>query len=114
MSRSEKQQKDSAEKAVRGMRRRTRQQHSSEEKIRIVLEGLRGEDSIAELCCQEGNNQDLYSRWSKAFLKAGKKRLAGDTARQTSSGDRMVANAVAVSIGDTDRGSLRFNFRLFL
>ena len=99
MSRSQKQQKDSAEKTVRGMRRRTQRQHSNEEKIRIVLEGLRGEDSIAELCCQEGNNQDLYSRWSKAFLKAGKKRLAGDTARE-SSDDRMVANAVVISIGD--------------
>ncbi len=59
MSRSEKQQKDNAEKAVREMRRRTRRRHSSEGKIRIVLEGLRGEDSIAELCRKEGVNQEL-------------------------------------------------------
>lgn len=85
MSRSEKQQKDSAEKTVREIRRRTRRRHSSEEKIRIVLEGLRGEDSIAELCRKEGINQNLYYRWSKEFLEAGKKRLAGDTAREASS-----------------------------
>ena len=84
MSRSEKQQKDSAEKTVREVRHRTRWRHSREEKIHIVLEGLRDEDSIGELCCQEGNNQDLYSRWSKAFLEAGKKRLGGDTAREAS------------------------------
>ena len=85
MSRSEKQQKDSAEKTVREIRRRTRRRHLSEEKIRIVLEGLRGEDSIAELCRKEGINQNLYYRWSKEFLEAGKKRLAGDTAREASS-----------------------------
>jgi transposase len=56
-----------------------------EEKIRIVLEGLRGEDSIAELCRKEGINQNLYYRWSKEFLEAGKKRLAGDTAREATS-----------------------------
>ena len=55
------------------------------EKIRIVLEGLRGEDSIAELCRREGINQNLYYRWSKDFLEAGKKRLAGDTAREATS-----------------------------
>ena len=84
MSRSEKQQKDSAEKTVREICRRTRQRHWSEEKIRIVVEGLRGEDSIAELCRKEGINQNLYYRWSKEFLEAGKKRLAGDTAREGS------------------------------
>src|ERR1700747_1737701 len=72
---------DSAEKTVRDIRRATRRHHSAEEKIRIVLEGLRGEDSIAELCRKEGINQNLYYRWSKEFLEAGKKRLAGDTAR---------------------------------
>jgi len=77
--------KDSAEKAVRDIRRATRRQYSAEEKIRIVLEGLRGEDSIAELCRKEGINQNLYYRWSKEFLEAGKKRLAGDTAREASS-----------------------------
>ena len=59
--------------------------YSSEEKIRIVLAGLRGEDSIAELCCQEGIAQGLYYSWSKEFLEAGKKRLAGDTARAANS-----------------------------
>ena len=58
---------------------------SAEEKIRIVLEGLRGEDSIAELCRKEGINQNRYYRWSKEFLEAGKKRLAGDTAREATS-----------------------------
>ena len=75
-------QKGSAEKAIRDIRRATRRQYSAEEKIRIVLEGLRGEDSIAELCRKEGINQNLYYRWSKEFLGAGKKRLAGDTARE--------------------------------
>ena len=62
---------DSAEKTVRDIRRATRRHHSAEEKIRIVLEGLRGEDSIAELCRKEGINQNLYYRWSKEFLEAG-------------------------------------------
>ncbi len=75
----------SAEKTVRDIRRATRKQYSAEEKIRIVLEGLRGEDSIAELCRREGINQNLYYRWSKEFLEAGKKRLAGDTAREATS-----------------------------
>src|SRR4249920_3721375 len=60
---------DSAEKTVRDIRRATRRHHSAEEKIRIVLEGLRGEDSIAELCRKEGINQNLYYRWSKEFLE---------------------------------------------
>jgi len=72
----------SAEKTVRDIRRATRRKFSAEEKIRIVLEGLRGEETIAELCRKEGINQNLYYRWSKDFLEAGKKRLAGDTARQ--------------------------------
>src|SRR5215813_9580857 len=67
---------ESAEKTVRDIRRATRRHHSAEEKIRIVLEGLRGEDSIAELCRKEGINQKLYYRWSKEFLEAGKKRPA--------------------------------------
>mgnify|MGYP006315980033 FL=1 len=75
----------SAEKTVRDIRRATRRRHSSEEKIRIVLEGLRGEDSIAELCRREGLNQNVYYSWSKEFLEAGKKRLAGDTARDATS-----------------------------
>ena len=75
-------QKDRAEKTVRDIRRATRRNYSAEEKIRIVLEGLRGEDSIAELCRKEGINQNLYYRWSKEFLEAGKKRLAGDVVRE--------------------------------
>ena len=67
------------EKTVKDIRRKTRRKHSTEEKIRIVLEGLRGEMSIAELCRREGINSNLYYRWSKDFLEAGKKRLAGDT-----------------------------------
>ena len=70
-----------AEQVVRDIRRRTRKQHSAEEKIRIVLEGLRGEDSIAALCRREGIAESLYYSWSKEFLEAGKRRLAGDTAR---------------------------------
>src|ERR1039457_7039302 len=76
---------DSAEKTVRDIRRATRRHFSAEDKIRIVLEGLRGEESIAELCRKEGINQNLYYRWSKEFLEAGKKRLAGDTAREATS-----------------------------
>jgi transposase len=74
-----------AEKVVKDIRRATRRQYNAEEKIRIVLEGLRGEDSIAVLCRREGINQNLYYRWSKEFLEAGKKRLAGDTAREATS-----------------------------
>ena len=77
--------KDTAEKVVKDIRRATRKQYSAEEKIRIVLEGLRGEDSIAELCRREGIAQNLYYRWSKDFLETGKKRLAGDTARAATS-----------------------------
>jgi len=73
--------KEPAEQIVKEIRRATRRQFSAEEKIRIVLSGLRGEDSIAELCRREGIVQNLYYRWSKEFLEAGKKRLAGDTAR---------------------------------
>ena len=73
--------KKPAEQVVKEIRRATRRQFSAEEKIRIVLSGLRGEDSIAELCRREGIVQNLYYRWSKEFLEAGKKRLAGDTAR---------------------------------
>ena len=76
-----------AEQAVRDIRRKTRKQYSSEEKIRIVLEGLRGEESIAALCRREGIAESLYYSWSKDFLEAGKKRLAGDTGRQATSGD---------------------------
>jgi len=79
--------KEPAEKVVQNIRRATRKRYSAEEKIRIVLEGLRGEESIAELCRREGISQNLYYRWSKEFLEAGKKRLAGDTAREATSGE---------------------------
>jgi transposase len=77
--------KPSAEKVLKDIRRRTRKQHSAEEKIRVVLDGLRGEASIAELCRREGIATSLYYSWSKEFLEAGKRRLAGDTARQATS-----------------------------
>ena len=79
--------RDAAEQTVRDIRGRTRKQYSAEEKIRIVLSGLRGEDSIAELCRREGIAESLYYSWSKEFLEAGKKRLSGDTVRQASSGE---------------------------
>ena len=77
--------KSHGEKVVKDIRRATRKQYSAEEKIRIVLDGLKGEDSIAELCRREGIAQSLYYSWSKEFLDAGKKRLAGDTARAATS-----------------------------
>ena len=77
--------KEPAEQLLKEIRRATRRRFSAEEKIRIVLSGLRGEDSIAELCRREGIAQNLYYRWSKDFLEAGKKRLAGDTARAATS-----------------------------
>ena len=73
--------KSPGEKIVNDIKRATRRQYSSEEKIRIVLDGLRGEDSIADLCRHEGISQGIYFKWSKDFMEAGKKRLAGDTAR---------------------------------
>jgi transposase len=76
-----------AEKAVKDIRRKTRKRYSTEDKIRIVIAVLHGEDSIAELCRQEGISQGLYYSWSKEFLEAGKKRLAGDTARQANTGE---------------------------
>lgn len=77
----------SAEKTVKDIRRATRKHYGAEEKIRIVLEGLRGEHSIAELCRIEGINQNLYYRWSKDFLEAGKKRLSGDTEREANTSE---------------------------
>ena len=77
--------REPATQVLKNIRRATRRHFSAEYKIRIVLEGLRGEDSIAELCRREGIVQNLYYRWSKDFLEAGKKRLAGDTARAATS-----------------------------
>ena len=77
----------SGERIVKDIKRKTRKRYSAEEKIRIVLDGLRGEESIAELCRQEGIAQGLYYKWSKDFLEAGKKRLAGDITRQANSSE---------------------------
>jgi transposase len=77
--------KESADKLVKNIRRKTRQTYSAEEKIRIVLAGLRGDESIASLCRREGIAESLYYSWSKEFLEAGKRRLSGDTARQATS-----------------------------
>jgi transposase len=82
-----KSEKISAEETVRHIRRETRRKYNAEEKIRIVLEGLRGEESVAELCRREGINPNLYYKWSKEFLEAGKARLTGDTKRQASSSE---------------------------
>ena len=80
-------QKPSAETVIKDIRRVTRKQYGAEEKIRIVLEGLRGEESIAALCRREGIAESLYYAWSREFLEAGRKRLAGATERQASSGE---------------------------
>ena len=79
--------KTSATNTVRNIRRKSRKRYSGEEKIRIVLEGLRGEETVAELCRREGISESVYYRWSKEFLEAGKQRLVGDTKRQATSED---------------------------
>jgi transposase len=76
---------EEAEQIVRDIRRAVRRQYSAEEKVRIVIAGSHGEESIGELCRKEGINQNLYYRWSKEFLEAGKKRLVGDTVRGATS-----------------------------
>ena len=97
--------KHEADKLVRDIKRATRRKFSAEEKIRIVLAGLRGEDSIAELCRREGLHQNLYYRWSKEFLEAGKKRLAGDTEREASRDDvselRKESNQLKEALAET-------------
>jgi transposase len=80
-------QKSDPEVRVREIRRQTRHRYSAEEKIRIVLEGLKGEESVAELCRREGISPNLYYNWSKEFLEAGKRRLLGDTKREASSSE---------------------------
>jgi transposase len=87
MKRKTERHQEAAERTVKDIRRQTRKRYSAEEKIRIVLAGLRGEDSIAELCRQEGIAQGMYYSWSKEFLEAGKRRLAGDTARAANTGE---------------------------
>ena len=76
-----------SEQVVKDIRRATRKQYSAEEKIRIVLDGLRGENSFAELCKREGIAESLYYTWSKEFLEAGKRRFSGDTARSATGGE---------------------------
>lgn len=82
-----KEQKSTVENTVRNIRRNSRRKYSAEEKIRIVLEGLRGEESIAELCRREGIATSIYYRWSKEFLEAGKQRLVGNQKREADSQD---------------------------
>lgn len=77
--------KSTVEETVREIRRKTRKKYSAEEKVRIVLEGLRGEEKIAEICRREGIHQNMYYKWSKEFLEAGKQRLVGDTKREADS-----------------------------
>ena len=92
-----------AEQVVKDIRRQTRRQYSAEEKIRIVLEGLRGEENISELCRREGIAASMYYGWSKEFLEAGKRRLAGDTARAAGAA-RIVAGVtggVGACFGDS-------------
>ena len=93
-----------AEQVVKDIRRATRRHFSAEDKIRIVLDGLRGEDSIAELCRKEGIAQSLYYTWSKEFMEAGKRRLAGDTARAATSDEvkdlRREASALKECVAD--------------
>jgi len=83
-------------KVIKGIHRATRKHYSAEEKIRIVLDGLRGEETIAELCRREGIAQSIYYKWSKEFLEAGKRRLAGDTARAASTGEVTSLRLVSV------------------
>ena len=96
--------KKPAEQVLKDIRRVIRRHFSAEEKIRIVLDGLRGEDSIAELCRKEGIVQSLYYTWSKEFMEAGKRRLAGDTARAASSDEvkdlRREASALKECVAD--------------
>ena len=104
MRQKQRPEKEPAEMVVKEIRRATRKHYSAEEKIRIVLEGLRGEDSIAELCRREGIPPNVYYRWSKEFLETGKKRLAGDTAREATSdevrGLRREATALKEVVAD--------------
>jgi transposase len=90
--------KQPAEDVIRDIRRATRRHFSAEEKIRIVLDGLRGEESIAEICRREGIASSMYYGWSKEFLEAGKKRLAGDTARAATSDEVKALRREALSL----------------
>lgn len=87
--------REAVEQTVRDIKRRTRRHFGAEDKIRIVIQGLRGEESIAEICRREGLHQNLYYRWSKDFLEAGKKRLNGDTVREAGSDEVKALRAEA-------------------
>jgi transposase len=84
---TEKKSKTSPESIVREIKRKTRRKFTAEEKIRIVLEGLRGEESITDLCRKEGIHPTMYYKWSKSFLESGKRQLNGDTIREASSNE---------------------------
>lgn len=90
--------REAVEKTVRDIKRRTRRHFSAEDKIRIVLQGLRGEESVAEICRREGLHQNLYYRWSKDFLEAGKKRLSGDTVREAGSDEVKAMRSESVQL----------------
>ena len=90
--------KDAADKLVKNIRRKTAWRYSAEEKIRIVLAGLRGEESIAALCRREGIAESLYYKWSKEFLEAGKRQLSGDTARQATASEVKELRSEALSL----------------
>ena len=90
--------KDAADKLVKNIRRKTARRYSAEEKIRIILAGLRGEESIAALCRREGIAESLYYKWSKEFLEAGKRQLSGDTARQATASEVKELQSEALSL----------------
>ena len=90
--------KDAADKLVKNIRRKTARRYSAEEKIRIILAGLRGEESIAALCRREGIAESLYDKWSKEFLEAGKRQLSCDTARQATASEVKELRSEALSL----------------
>ena len=90
--------KDAADKLVKNIRRKTARRYSAEEKIRIILAGLRGEESIAALCRREGIAESLYYKWSKEFLEAGKRQLTGDAARQATAPEVKELRSEALSL----------------
>ena len=90
--------KDAADKLVKNIRHKTARRYSAEEKIRIILAGLRGEESIAALCRREGIAESLYDKWSKEFLEAGKRQLSGDTARQATASEVKELRSEALSL----------------
>lgn len=101
--------REAVEKTVRDIRRRTGRHVSAEDKIRIVLPGLRGEESIAEICRREGLHPNLYDRWSKDFLEAGKKRLNGDTVREAGSDEVKALRTEAQQLKEALAEALREN-----